>query len=90
MQQTDFEAFRNSLVSQLEFPTIYMFKFKLKHELCHAAQIESWFDADAVIQSRLSRNKQYISITVRQAVLNADDIIYYYKKAQHIEGLICL
>ena len=90
MQPVDFEAFRNTLEAQMEFPAVYMFKFILKHELRNSAIIESWFESDAKIQTRLSRNRQYISITVQQTVLSADEVLYYYKKAQQIEGLICL
>ena len=90
MQPVDFEAFRNTLESQMEFPAVYMFKFILKHELRNSAIIESWFESDAKIQTRLSRNRQYISITVQQTVLSADEVLQYYKKAQQIEGLICL
>ena len=90
MQPVDFEAFGNSLKAQMEFPAVYMFKFILKHELRNSAIIESWFESDAKIQTRLSRNRQYISITVQQTVLSADEVLQYYKKAQQIEGLICL
>ena len=87
MQPVDFEAFRNSLKAQMEFPAVYMFKFILKHELRNSAIIESWFESDAKIQTRLSRNRQYISITVQQTVLSADEVLQYYRSEEHTSEL---
>jgi putative lipoic acid-binding regulatory protein len=54
------------------------------------ALVEAIFDEDADIHHKESSAGKYISITVKQVVMNVDEIIFYYEQAAKIEGVISL
>jgi putative lipoic acid-binding regulatory protein len=54
------------------------------------ALIEVIFDDDADIIQKQSTKGNFISITVKQVVMNVDEIIAIYEKAAEIEGVMSL
>lgn len=86
-----FDALRKKLEESISsFPTIYMFKFIIKADSKTMALVEAIFDEDADIHHKESSAGKYISITVKQVVMNVDEIIFYYEQASKIEGVISL
>jgi putative lipoic acid-binding regulatory protein len=86
-----FDELRKKLEESISsFPYIYMFKFIIKSDNRTMALVEVIFDEDADIIQKQSTKGNYISITVKQVVLNVDEIISIYEKAAEIEGVISL
>ena len=90
MPEFDFSEFAKKLESTLTFPTVYMFKFIVKAELKKIALIENIFGEDADIHTKESSGGKYISITANLVVMNVDEIIAIYKKADAIGGVMSL
>lgn len=68
-----------------------MFKFILKSDLTKIAQIEAMFNSQtAEILRKESSKGAYISITIKEVMLNAEEVINIYKKAALIDGVISL
>lgn len=83
----------DELKSQLEksnWPMIYMFKFIVPSNNHLIALVESLFGDDAEIKMQPSTNGKYTSITAREVMLSAENVIEVYKKASSIEGIISL
>jgi hypothetical protein len=90
MDDKQFETLREQLNLQYSWPTIYMFKFIVPADNRKMALIESKFSDEAVITQNQSSNGKYISITVKEVMLNAESIIEKYKEMKGIEGLMAL
>lgn len=91
MASGTFDELRKKLEeSNMTFPYIYMFKFIVKSENRTIAMVEAIFDNDAEIMQKESAKGNYLSITVKQVVMNTDEIITIYEKAAAIEGVISL
>ena len=85
-----FEKLREQLNKEKEWPTIYMFKFIIPADNRKIALVESKFSDEATITQKESANGKYISITIKEVMLDADSIINKYKEMEGIEGLISL
>ena len=86
----DFDSLRERL-GELSFPSVYMFKFIVKSDLQKIAQIESLFQPEkAEIIRKESSKGAFISISVKEVMLSADEIITVYEKACKIDGVITL
>jgi putative lipoic acid-binding regulatory protein len=67
-----------------------MFKFIIPAENRKIALIESKFSETAIISQHESATGKYVSITVKDVMLNAEAVIEKYKEMKGIEGLIAL
>ena len=86
-----FDELRKKLEESItSFPYIYMFKFIIKADNKTMALVEVIFDDDADIIQKQSTKGNFISITVKQVVMNVDEIIGIYEKAAEIEGVMSL
>ena len=85
-----FEKLKEVLNKHTNWPTIYMFKFIIPADNKKIALVESKFSESAIISQHESSTGKYISITVKDVMLNADMIIDKYKEMKGIEGLISL
>ncbi len=85
-----FEKLKEVLNKHTTWPTVYMFKFIIPADNKKIALVESKFSETAIISQHESATGKYISITVKEVMLNADSIIDKYKEMKGIEGLIAL
>ncbi len=86
-----FDELRKKLGESIKsFPYVYMFKFIIKADNKTMALVEVIFDDDAEIIQKQSAKGNFISITVKQVVMNVDDIITIYEKTAEIEGVMSL
>lgn len=85
-----FDKLREQLNKELNWPTIYMFKFIVPADNRKIALVESKFSDEAVVTQNQSSNGKYISITIKEVMLSAESIIEKYKEMQGIEGLMAL
>jgi putative lipoic acid-binding regulatory protein len=91
MATQQFDELKRKLEESIKsFPYIYMFKFIIKSDNKTMALVEVIFDNDADIIQKQSAKGNYISITVKQVVMNVDEIITIYEKAAEIEGVMSL
>lgn len=85
-----FEKLREQLNKEKSWPLIYMFKFIIPADNRKIALVESKFSDEAVITQKESTTGKYISITVKEVMLDANAIVDKYKEMQGIEGLMAL
>lgn len=90
MDDKQFDKLREQLQLNDNWPTIYMFKFIVPADNRKIALVESKFSDEAIITQNQSSNGKYISITIKEVMLNAESIIDKYKEMQGIEGLMAL
>ncbi len=90
MTEEELESFKKKIMETTPFPGVYMYKFIVKSENRDIALVESLFDAEADIHTKESLNGKYTSITAKQVVISADEVIEVYKKAANIKGIIFL
>ena len=84
-----YEKLKELLVNQ-NFPLLYPFKFIIKEDHNKLVQIKQIFDETTEVSVRKSKNGNYSSITIKQMMLNTEDIIKRYKMLEGIEGVISL
>lgn len=91
MEPGTFDELRKKLEESIKsFPYVYMFKFIIKADNKTMALVEVIFDDDTEIIQKQSAKGNFISITVKQVVMNVDEIIAIYEKAAEIEGVMSL
>lgn len=88
------EEFFTRLQAQLSthgsWPSVYMFKFILPDSNRDYALLRSLFGEESRIFTRHSSGGKYISVTVKEMMLSADEVVERYRKASKIEGIISL
>jgi uncharacterized protein len=90
MTDQEFDRFKEKLVETMTFPSVYMFKLIVPSENRTIALVENLFGEDADIHTLQSGQGKYTSITAKQVVINVDEVIDVYKKANNISGVIFL
>jgi len=83
-----FNQLRERLNKEGNWPKLYMFKFIIPAENKQIALVESKFSDEATITQKQSFNGKYISITIKEVMLDANSIIEKYKEMDGIEGLM--
>jgi len=90
IMKQDYDGLRERL-EQMSFPSLYLFKFIVKSDLKKIAQIESLFHSEkAEIRLQESSKGAFVSISVKEVMLSADEILTVYLKCSEIEGVIAL
>lgn len=85
-----FESLREKLNEDKNWPQVYMFKFIIPAGNQKMAQVEAKFSDEAVIQQKESSGGKYMSITVKEVMLDPDAVIAKYKELSTIEGVMSL
>jgi putative lipoic acid-binding regulatory protein len=75
---------------EYNFPMVYPFKFIIKADQNKLIDIKRVFDETAEFEVKESKKGTYTSITIKQMMLNTDDIIVRYIQMEKIEGVISL
>lgn len=81
---------RQRLEKEHSFPSVYMFKFIVPNSNKLHAQVEALFGDEAQISIRESSKGNYVSITAKEMMLSAENIIARYRSASKIEGIVSL
>ena len=91
MENADqFRKLQEQLEKESSWPLVYMFKFIIPADNQKLALVENMFSDEAVISQNVSGKGNYLSITVKEVMLDAPSVIAIYSKASEIEGLIAL
>lgn len=89
MMENNFEKLREQLALQ-EWPGVFLFKFIVPNEPEAIAKASALFGESSDINMRPSRNGKFMSLSVKELMLDVDSIIERYQKAIQIKGLIAL
>lgn len=84
-----FDALKAQLEQQ-EWPNLYLFKFIVPNDNQHLAQVTALFNANSEISYHHSENGKYVSLSAKEVMLSAADIIAVYERAALIPGIISL
>jgi hypothetical protein len=90
LKAQNFDSLREQLAVNVSWPSVYMFKFIAPADNRIFALLHDLFPAQADFTSRHSKGGKYVSITVQEVMLSADEVIERYRKASAIEGVIVL
>ena len=90
MDPRNFDTLRDHLTKDFIWPSVYMFKFIAPADNRIFALLHDLFPQQAEFTSRHSAGGRYVSITVKEMMLSADEVIERYHKASAIEGVISL
>ena len=85
-----YASLKTKLEQELEWPSVYMFKFiyASKDEL--QAEIEKLFHGEIKISKRASSTGKYYSLSVRTLMGDPDEVIQVYRAAESIKGVMVL
>ena len=84
-----FDNLRSNLELQ-EWPNIYLFKFISRSDTETVARITVLFDQGADLKYRESEKGNYVSISVKEMMMDVDSIMNKYKQVSKIEGVMAL
>jgi uncharacterized protein len=90
MTEEELTNFRKKLEETMSFPSVYMFKFIIESGHRNLALVENLFEAGTDILTKESRHGKYISVTAKQVVIDAEEIIQVYRRALQIKGVMFL
>lgn len=84
------DRLKQSLEKVHEWPSLYMFKFILEPEEARLQAVLGLFTAESEVLRRYSAGGKYLSITVKEVMLSADEVVTRYDRASAIQGVIVL
>ena len=85
----EYESLKSQL-EVLEYPHVYFFKFIVPNKNDNVAKVSALYDTTTEVKIKKSANGKFVSVSNKQVMLSAVDIIEIYKKASEIDGLIAL
>lgn len=90
-QEEFYIKFKERLDDTTEFPSNYTFKFIVPSDNKRIAEVQRLFDGSRPqFQMKESKTGKYTSVTAVVYVLDADQVIHYYKSASSIEDVYML
>lgn len=78
------------LLDKENYPSIYLFKFIIKKDEVKMTEIKLCFDETAEFEMNYSKNGNYISLSIKQMMLNSEDILLRYERVAKIKNVIVL
>jgi hypothetical protein len=84
-----FDNLRRNLELQ-EWPSVYLFKFISPSDSMVIARITVLFDQGADLKYKESKKGKYVSISVKEMMVDADSVIMKYKQISKIPGVMAL
>jgi len=90
MARSNFKSLKNQLNQVGEWPRVYFFKFIIPANNKKLAKVEALFGSEAQVNIKQSNKGNYLSISAKELMLNAERVIDRYEKASKIDGLIAL
>lgn len=84
------DKLRSALEKVHEWPSVYMYKFIFEPEKERLDRVLALFPPESEILRKYSSTGKYLSITVKEVMLNAEDVVARYDSASEIPGVITL
>ncbi|MDO4880798.1 MAG: DUF493 family protein [Capnocytophaga sp.] len=86
-----YEKLKNELIKTTIFPSEYLYKFILPSSEDKKKELYKIFEGkDAKITEKESSNGKFTSFSIRITLQNPDEVIYFYKEAGKIDGIVSL
>jgi hypothetical protein len=73
-----------------EWPMVYLFKFIMPNDSEVIAKVTALFDDGAELKYSNSKTGKYVSISVKELMLDVDSVIEKYVNASKYKGVISL
>ena len=90
MKRDYYKKLHNKLSKLTNWPTVYMFKFIIPAETEKIKQVEALFPDESELSRKYSTAGKYVSITCKEVMMSADEVVERYARAATIEGIIAL
>ncbi|MEA3503589.1 MAG: DUF493 family protein [Bacteroidota bacterium] len=90
MSSDKYNALRKKLDEEHQWPSLYLFKFIIPNTPKLLAQVQALFGEEAVVAYRKSKTGKYLSVSGKEVILSADEVITRYKKAESIDKIVIL
>jgi hypothetical protein len=84
------DRLRQRLNEVHQWPSVYMFKFIMEPDNERLEALLRLFPAESEILRKYSTGGKYLSLTVKEVMMTAEDILERYEKAATIGGIIVL
>jgi hypothetical protein len=84
------ERLRSSLDKVHEWPSLYMYKFILEPEQERIDAVLALFPPESEVLRKYSAGGKYLSLTFREVMMSAEEVVLRYEKASSIKGVIVL
>lgn len=86
------ERFNNLkvLLDQQNYPSVYLFKFIIKKDEEKLVAIKRCFDESAEIELIPSKNGNFVSLRIKEMMLNSETILMRYKEVGKIKNVMTL
>lgn len=78
------------LLATLDYPSVYLYKFIVKQNPEKVIEIKRCFSESAEFKTQESKKGTYVSVSVKEMMLNSEAIIDRYKLVAKIENVITL
>ena len=73
-----------------EWPSVYMFKFIFEPEQERLDAVLALFPPEAEVLRKYSKAGKYLSLTAKEVMMNAEEVLSRYDRASEIKGVIVL
>jgi len=91
MSKKDFSRIKKALEVHHQWPGVYMFKFIVPADNEKLAQLQALFNTTtAEVTTRPSSKGNFIALTAKEVMMNADLVMEKYEQAAEIDGVIAL
>lgn len=84
------DRLRESLGKVHEWPSLYMFKFIFEPDAERLEKVLALFPENSELLRRYSIGGKYLSITAKEVMMSADEVVERYERAAMIQGVIAL
>lgn len=84
------QRLRQNLDKVHAWPAVYMYKFIFEPETERLDAVLALFPTESEILRKYSAGGKYLSITVKEVMMSADEVVARYDKASEITGVITL
>jgi putative lipoic acid-binding regulatory protein len=81
---------REKLESFHKWPSLYMFKFIIPNEGDKLAQVKAVFSEKVEYATKESSSGRFVSLTVKEMIMDADSVFDRYERVGQIGGVISL
>lgn len=84
------DKLRQTLEQIHTWPSVYMYKFIIEPDQDRLNRLLALFPSESEILRRYSSTGKYLSITVKEVMMSANDVVARYDQASEITGVITL
>lgn len=81
---------RKALDQVHEWPAVYMFKFIFEPDEARLEALLALFPSESEVLRKYSKGGKYLSLTVREVMMSAEEVIQRYDRVADVDGVIVL